>query len=185
MLDSKGVTLNNSPADGVRAASKDAKTYNDMRVVTVFAKNAFDEIWVYLQPYMGHDVAHIRTFTLGEDGEMHPTKKGVSVDRQISAEAGRGGRCLGRSSGGSDIMTKASTAHELSSTRELAVAEPVRASQLEVRPVQWLWPGRVPTGRIDRPGWRAGSWQVAPQPLAGLAPLSGWARGESRPRRSC
>jgi predicted ATP-dependent serine protease len=32
--------------------------------------------------------------------------------------------------------------------KKLEAAEPIRASQLEVRPVEWLWPGRVPLGGL-------------------------------------
>jgi RecA-family ATPase len=53
-------------------------------------------------------------------------------------------------------VTPESTAHERSGGRKLAVAGPVRASQLEVRSVEWLWPGRIPQGGLtvlaDEPG---------------------------------
>ena len=50
-----------------------------MQVASVFAKNGFDEVWTYLQPFKGHDLAHIRVFTLGDDDEMYPTKQGITV----------------------------------------------------------------------------------------------------------
>lgn len=62
------------------AAGKDAKTTTDMEVVSVFAKNRFDEVWAYVQPFMGHQLAHIRIFSPGDDDEMHPTHKGVSIN---------------------------------------------------------------------------------------------------------
>jgi hypothetical protein len=62
-------------------------------------------------------------------------------------------------------VTHESTARELSSTRELAVAEPVRASQIEVRPVQWLWPGRIPEGGLT---------VLAGEPGLGKSLLSLW-----------
>jgi hypothetical protein len=50
-----------------------------MQVVNVFAKNGFDEVWTYVQRFRGHDRAHIRVFTLGDDDEMYPTKQGITV----------------------------------------------------------------------------------------------------------
>jgi hypothetical protein len=74
-----GTELKTDPAGGARAAGKDTIS-NDMQVVNVFAKNAFDEVWAYLQPFKGNDLAHIRTFTLGDDDEMRFTPKGVTVN---------------------------------------------------------------------------------------------------------
>jgi hypothetical protein len=51
-----------------------------MQVVHTFAKNAFDEVRAYLQPFKGHDLAHIRIFTLGDDDEMRFTEKGVAIN---------------------------------------------------------------------------------------------------------
>jgi hypothetical protein len=51
-----------------------------MQVVNTFAKNAFDEVWTYLQPFRGHDLAHIRIFTLEDDDEMRFTEKGVAIN---------------------------------------------------------------------------------------------------------
>ena len=42
-------------------------------------KNCQLEVWTYLQPFKGHDLAHIRVFTLGNDDEMYPTKQGITV----------------------------------------------------------------------------------------------------------
>lgn len=50
-----------------------------MVVVHVFAKTALHEVWTYLQPYKGQDLAHIRVFATGHDGEMHPTKQGITI----------------------------------------------------------------------------------------------------------
>lgn len=77
-LDMKENQLTTSSAGGACAAAKDSKA-NDMQVVNVFAKNAFDEVWAYLQPFKGNDLAHIRTFSLGDDDEMYPTKQGITV----------------------------------------------------------------------------------------------------------
>jgi hypothetical protein len=72
--------LTTSSAGGAHAAGKDTKAKDEMQVVNVFAKNAFNEVWTYLQPFKGHDLAQIRIFTLGDDDEMYPTEKGVSVN---------------------------------------------------------------------------------------------------------
>lgn len=50
-----------------------------MVVVHVFAKTALHEVWTYLQHYKGQDLAHIRVFATGHDGEMHPTKQGITI----------------------------------------------------------------------------------------------------------
>jgi hypothetical protein len=78
-------------------------------------------------------------------------------------------------------VTPESTARELSSKQEHAVAEPVQASQLEVRPVQWLWPDRIPQGGLT---------VLAGEPGLGKSLLSLWlasrlSRGElgEHPRR--
>ena len=70
--------MSKSSASGTSVAS-DARASNEMEVVHTFAKNAFDEIWAYFQPYRGHEVVHIRTLTLGDNDELHFTKKGISV----------------------------------------------------------------------------------------------------------
>ena len=62
-------------------------------------------------------------------------------------------------------MTRESTARDLSRKPELAVAAPVRASELEVRPVEWLWRGRVPRGGLT---------VLAGEPGLGKSLLSVW-----------
>ena len=49
--------------------------------------------------------------------------------------------------------------------KQLRAAEPIRASQLEVRPVEWLWPGRVPLGGVT---------VLAGEPGLGKSLLSVW-----------
>lgn len=57
------------------------------------------------------------------------------------------------------------------------VAAPVRASELEVRPVEWLWPGRVPQGGLT---------VLAGEPGLGKSLLSIWlASGLSRGEFGC
>jgi hypothetical protein len=51
-----------------------------MEVVHTFAKRRFDEVWTYLQPYRGRELAHIRVMTRGDDDEMHFTARGISVN---------------------------------------------------------------------------------------------------------
>jgi AAA domain len=62
-------------------------------------------------------------------------------------------------------MTADSKARELPRKRQLGVAEPIRASQLQVRPVEWLWPGRVPQGGLT---------VLAGEPGLGKSLLSIW-----------
>jgi hypothetical protein len=50
-----------------------------MKVVHTFEKNSFDEVWAYLQPFRGNDLAHIRVFTLADD-EMRPKKQGIAIN---------------------------------------------------------------------------------------------------------
>lgn len=64
---------------GDARAATGTTVYHEMQVVHTFAKNAFDEVWTYLQPYRGQLRAHLRIFTLGANEEMHPTAKGITV----------------------------------------------------------------------------------------------------------
>jgi Transcriptional Coactivator p15 (PC4) len=50
-----------------------------MNVVHTFVKNSFDEVWTYLQPFRGKQFAHVRIFTSGDNDEMLPTKKGITI----------------------------------------------------------------------------------------------------------
>jgi transcriptional coactivator p15 (PC4) len=50
-----------------------------MNVVHTFVKNSFDEVWTYLQPFRGKQFAHVRIFTSGDNDEMLPTRKGITV----------------------------------------------------------------------------------------------------------
>jgi len=51
-----------------------------MHVVNVFAKNAFEEVRAYLQPYMGRQLAHIRVFSPDKTEIDRPTSKGIALD---------------------------------------------------------------------------------------------------------
>lgn len=62
-------------------------------------------------------------------------------------------------------MTGASTGARPERGQRFASAAPLRASQLEVRPVEWLWPGRVPQGGIT---------VLAGEPGLGKSLLSVW-----------
>jgi hypothetical protein len=72
--------MNNTSTRGVSATSTQATTAGEMKVVYTFEKNSFDEVWAYLQPFKGNDLAHIRVFTLGADDEMLPKKQGIAVN---------------------------------------------------------------------------------------------------------
>jgi Transcriptional Coactivator p15 (PC4) len=56
-----------------------ASVPDGMNVVHTFVKNSFDEVWTYLQPFRGKQFAHVRIFTSGDNDEMLPTKKGITV----------------------------------------------------------------------------------------------------------
>jgi hypothetical protein len=69
-------------------------------------------------------------------------------------------------------MTIEAKTRELSQKRRLAATTPVRASELQVRPVEWLWPGRIPQGGLT---------VLAGEPGLGKSLLSIWlASGLSR-----
>lgn len=65
---------------GGASAAGNAKASTEMEVVHTFAKNRFDEVWTYLQPYRSRELAHIRVMTLGDDDEMHFTARGISIN---------------------------------------------------------------------------------------------------------
>jgi Transcriptional Coactivator p15 (PC4) len=60
-------------------AGTNAKAGSEITPAFVITKNRFDEIWAYVQPYGRHDLAHLRIFTVSEDDEMIPTKRGISI----------------------------------------------------------------------------------------------------------
>jgi putative DNA primase/helicase len=69
-------------------------------------------------------------------------------------------------------MTPDRKTGERSQKQQPAAAAPVRASEIEVRPVEWLWPGRVPQGGLT---------VLAGEPGLGKSLLSIWlASGFSR-----
>jgi hypothetical protein len=72
--------MSNTSNGGVSTTSTEATTADEMKVVHTFEKNSFDEVWAYLQPFKGNDLAHIRVFTLGADDEMRPKKQGIAVN---------------------------------------------------------------------------------------------------------
>jgi hypothetical protein len=71
--------MSNTSTRGASATSTKTTTADEMTVVHTFVKNSFDEVWTYLQPYQGKLRAHVRIFTTGDDDNMRPTKKGISV----------------------------------------------------------------------------------------------------------
>ena len=75
----KGKEMSNTPTRRVSAASTKTTTTGDMTFVHTFVKNSFDEVWTYIQPFQGKLRAHVRIFTAGDDDNMRPTKKGISI----------------------------------------------------------------------------------------------------------
>jgi hypothetical protein len=75
----KEISITQKPGRGLLAAAKVAKEVTDLKLVNVFVKNGFDEVWTYLQPCGSGELAHIRV-TEDQNGEMVPTKKGIAVD---------------------------------------------------------------------------------------------------------
>ena len=45
----------------------------------VISKNTREELRILREPYKGHDLMHIRVWVANDDGEMIPTKKGISI----------------------------------------------------------------------------------------------------------
>ena len=64
---------------GRRAVDKDTRANDELQVVNVFVKNAFEEVRAYLQPYKGGQLAHIRVFTPDKNDVDRPTKKGIAL----------------------------------------------------------------------------------------------------------
>ena len=58
----KGEVVTHKRGD-IKVASVPSQAADQMHVVNVFAKNAFEEVRAYLQPYMGRQLAHIRVFS--------------------------------------------------------------------------------------------------------------------------
>ena len=50
--------MSNTSTRGASATSTKASTANEMKVVHTFAKNAFEEVRAYLQPYKGSQLSH-------------------------------------------------------------------------------------------------------------------------------
>ena len=51
----------------------------------VILKNTREEIRIHREPYNGHDLMHIRVWVAKGDGEMLPTKKGISIQIALVA----------------------------------------------------------------------------------------------------
>jgi hypothetical protein len=84
--------MSNTSTRGVSATSPEATTADEMKVVHTFEKNSFDEVWAYLQPFKGNDLAHIRVFTIGADDEMRPKKQGIAVNVRELPNCSRSGQ---------------------------------------------------------------------------------------------
>jgi hypothetical protein len=79
-LNTRRKKLPTSSAGGARAAGKDTEANDEMQVVNVFVKNAFEEVRAYLQPYKGGQLAHIPVFTPDKNDVDRPTKKGIALN---------------------------------------------------------------------------------------------------------
>jgi hypothetical protein len=53
--------------------------------VQIIPKNLHQEIRIHREPYKGHDLMHIRVWATNGDGEMIPTKKGISIQMALVA----------------------------------------------------------------------------------------------------
>ncbi|MDM7969487.1 MAG: transcriptional coactivator p15/PC4 family protein [Paracoccaceae bacterium] len=51
----------------------------------IIPKNTREEIRIHREPYKGHDLMHIRVWAANCDGEMIPTKKGISIQTALVA----------------------------------------------------------------------------------------------------
>jgi Transcriptional Coactivator p15 (PC4) len=71
--------MSNTSTRGGSATNTKTTTTGEMTFVHTFVKNSFDEVWTYIQPFQGKLRAHVRIFTTGDDDNMRPTKKGISV----------------------------------------------------------------------------------------------------------
>lgn len=55
----------------------------DNRLIHSFAKNALEEIRVSINIFRGKEYIDIRTYYKGDDGEFHPSKKGVTMSPEL------------------------------------------------------------------------------------------------------
>jgi len=53
------------------------------RLIHAFQKNALEEIRVSLNVFRGKEYIDIRVFYKGDDGEYHPSKKGVTLSPDL------------------------------------------------------------------------------------------------------
>lgn len=51
----------------------------------VIPKNTREEIRISREPFKGHDLMNIRVWAINSDGDMIPTKKGISINIAIVA----------------------------------------------------------------------------------------------------
>jgi Transcriptional Coactivator p15 (PC4) len=72
--------VSNTSTRGASATSTKTTTADEMTVVHTFAKNAFEEVRAYLQPYKGSQLAQIRVFTPDKNDVDRPTRKGIALN---------------------------------------------------------------------------------------------------------
>jgi hypothetical protein len=56
------------------------------QIVYTFPKNATEEIRASVSTYKGKQYLDLRVFYQGDDGEYHPSKKGISIAPDLLAE---------------------------------------------------------------------------------------------------
>ena len=164
--------MSNTATRGGSATSTKATTADEMKVVYTFVKNSFDEVWAYLQPFRGHDLAHIRVYTLGADDEMRPKKQGIAVNVRDLPKLAEAVAAWSRQwrLGHHDARIDSTRAIRGAEARSHSAGSSLTARG-PVCGVALAWTHTA--GRIDGPGWRAWSRQVAPQPPARLTLVSG------------
>ena len=68
----------------MQTTDKPSTTSN--RVVHAFAKNAREDVRVSLSIYKGRSIIDLRVFYRDGEGEMRPTPRGLSIDRELLPE---------------------------------------------------------------------------------------------------
>lgn len=72
------------PNETLVKGEKDSMAEN--RLIHAFQKNALEEIRVSLNVFRGKEYIDIRIFYKGDDGEYHPSKKGVTLSPDLLSD---------------------------------------------------------------------------------------------------
>jgi hypothetical protein len=62
----------------------------DSQIVHSFPKNALEEIRVSLSRYKGKQYIDIRVYYKGDDGDFHPSKKGITLPPDLFPDLDEG-----------------------------------------------------------------------------------------------